>query len=378
MRLIKIVALYAGVAVLAIVMLGVTSATGTALCKEKKDECLFKTGSAYPAGTAIEATSKNSLFKGTLQGECETSTAKVTTSAEVGKPLGGEIGQLTFSGCEPCESVVVEKLPHSVELLASGGGKATLVTAAQVAFSKCPLGISCVFGSKAVTLDASSEPALLVAKEEELARKVGSELLCGEAEKWSGEYEITAPKPFWLAKTASGTAICKEALDECPLFASSVYPSGTTVEATSTNAKFLGGLFTEECKASTTKFLTTATSGKPLTGKITERSFSGCSPCTSAAAEGLPSTATLEASSAGKGTLTTSFRWKLTSCPLGATCVFGSEGLSAAVRSEPPELSYNQTLTLKEGSAFLCGSEGEWHGSEKITSPEPLWVSNSP
>ncbi len=365
-------------AVLAIAMTGPASALGTSLCKEKKDECLFDPGEAYPGGTTIEAVSANTVFKGDIVEECEASTMKATTAAEVANPLGGELTKLSFSECEPCDSAVVEKLPHATTLEASGEGKGTLTTAIQVALSECPFGINCVYGSKAVTLAATSEPVVLTASDEELPRKVGSETVCGSSEKWSGEYEVTAPKPMWVAKTTSGTALCKTALDKCQLKEISTYPAGTVVEAKSEAFLLLGNV-NEKCTTATMKLTTSAESGKPLAAQVTGLSFSGCKPCAAVTAEALPSNASWEASSGGKGTLQASYQMKFSECPLGVTCAFQMTNVVLAAASEPPTITPNEAEAKRiSGSEFFCGNVGKLDGQYKISSPEPFWIASGP
>lgn len=353
------------------------TALGTALCEEKLDKCPSSPGATYPAGTTVEATSSNAVFKGNVVEECESSTVKMTTAAEVGKPLGSELVQLNFSGsCEPCESVTVEKLPHTASLEASGGGKGTLTTAVQVAFSQCPFGVNCVYGAKTVSLDTTSKPGALIAKEEELTRKLGNESVCGASEKWSGEYVIGLPKPLWISNTASGTALCQEETEECPPAEMSWYPAGTTIKATSKSPKLLGSL-PVTCEASAVEIVTSAKSGAPLGAQLVSMTLTGCTGCTSALAAGLPAPVEIEASGKGLGTFVLKGgQVTFTGCPFGIKCTATMTGSSMKASSEPASLVAKEVSWSLSGG--LCGTSGKWDAEYEITAPSPIWLSTSP
>jgi hypothetical protein len=111
------------------------------------------------------------------------------------------------------------------------------------------------------------------------------------------------------------------------------------------------------------------TKSSPLHGAIETVSFTGnCKPCSTVTISNTPYLAIFHHDLVGEhlwlflvtGTVLALF----TGCPFGAECGFSTEKVHLDVKNTatglPLILSLKNVLKLHKGSAFLCGSEGQW------------------
>jgi hypothetical protein len=136
---------------------------------------------------------------------------------------------------------------------------------------------------------------------------------------------------------------------------------------TATNPKLVGNL-EEVCESS--KAVASATGKLDEVGKlkfsITSLTFTGCKPCsTVTVATPLAGELTMETIGGENWKYKSAGNAKLTGCPFGVTCKFGTTGANTDIEYGPNKedaiLNTLETvLTLEEGSAFICGSSGKW------------------
>jgi hypothetical protein len=193
------------VAVAAMAVLGASTAsanqTVTVYCKVLEKLCAQK-NVLGPNGLTkyldlLELTSAEnvSLSGGMIEAACASSSlmgTSKTLEVEEG-PRETQIDELTFSGCKVCEKVTASGLPYKAKLASDGGEmNGTMTMPATITLTNC-LGTTCIFGTSgtALTVEGSKTGANLLAEKEELPRISGSELVCGKALRWTGNYQST-------------------------------------------------------------------------------------------------------------------------------------------------------------------------------------------
>jgi hypothetical protein len=372
----------AAVAITATVVIGVASASATVLCKENLTTC--SAGAIYPSGTGVEAKFKGAAitFKGTLSVSCTGSTIGGKTTAERGAPLPVEISSWSFSGCTGCETVSAKNLSNTGQINRTTGGNGTVTLASGgkgspgIEMTGCAFGISCVWAAPTMSLTGGS-PAKLAALVE-LERIEGSKL-CGSKILLTAEYEITSPKPVYVAAAAGlgESVFCKVQADVCPS-PSSRYSSGTVVESISSHPQIWAGPFNlpYECESMSLAFKTTAESGNPLPGEIT--SLGTSSPCggggCTAAKFATGNKSSFEATGSGNGTIKTSMSVEFTGCSFGTTCVYGTESASMPFTGgKNAQFSIAANLPRIAGSA-QCSAEMKVQATFNVSSPTSLWL----
>lgn len=209
MRFPKLLFATSAAAVIAVALVGVSSASATVLCKEKAEVC--PAAARYPAGTQIkarlregtEAVLESSL--GTIR--CKGSTAAGETTSEFGTPLMGTQNAMTFSECvfgkgTAC-TVTIEHLPWLVEgtEIEPGNGFVTVSsggTGTPQAHVVCGSFVNCTWGAPKMTLDGEGgSPAIERLLKIELVRISG--FICPTTTAASAEYEVTEPQPVFVS-----------------------------------------------------------------------------------------------------------------------------------------------------------------------------------
>jgi hypothetical protein len=190
---------------------GVTSEK-TVLCKVNETKCA--TGNQYSAaGTAVTATLKSgteaTLTAGFAEIKCKKSSiAGTATWSEANHTPHGLLTTETFEECAAGQTVtVVEKaelIIHHEEVepaqagtgvLTVKGGKVTV----KVGSTECSYG-GTTTGS-GVMINGGATATAVATKAETKLEKVGGGILCASPAEWAAEYEVTAPKPLWIATT---------------------------------------------------------------------------------------------------------------------------------------------------------------------------------
>jgi hypothetical protein len=142
---------------------------------------------------------------------------------------------------------------------------------------------------------------------------------------------------------------------------------GGQLLGTATNPKLVGNL-EEVCESSKAVASSTGELDElaKLKFNITSLTFSGCKPCsTVTVATPLAGELTMETIGGENWKYKSAGNAKLTGCPFGVTCKFGTKGATTDIEYGPNKedtiLNTLETvLTLEEGSAFICGSSGKW------------------
>ncbi|HET7509273.1 MAG TPA: hypothetical protein VFJ65_03395 [Solirubrobacterales bacterium] len=191
---------------------GVGAASATVLCKveptggntgTKGTTC--PEGSAYPSGTEIHAVVNGSVtfenpFK-TL--ECKKSTWTAATKQEGGasETVSATVGALTFGECS-CELKTITPgtfefhwVPDTLNGTATSSGAEFTSTCSTI------FGIvHCIFVSNATDLGTltGGYPAALDIEGAHLSR-VSTNPICPESSPFTAKYEITTPKPLYIA-----------------------------------------------------------------------------------------------------------------------------------------------------------------------------------
>jgi hypothetical protein len=188
---------------------------------------------------------------------------------------------------------------------------------------------------------------------------------------------------FVGASSASATALCKTNNTPCPV--EWHYPIGTEFHAsldpeTTAILKTTGGAIENTCNTSTVKGTTETTGGStetvgisvPLNGLV----FGGCTNTTDVLEGG-----TLEIhhiAGTMNGTLTAK-NFRVTILLGGVTCVYGAgtaTDLGTVTGGTMATVDVNGVVNKVEGS-FLCPPTAIWEAKYTVTSPEPLYVSES-
>jgi hypothetical protein len=205
MKHLKILGLAVVAAAALMAFVGASSASATVLCKEGKGE-VCPEGQTYPAGTKIEAKlvagTKAKLVTAFKTIECEESAVSGETSAEEAEPLTGPEGTLSFSKCN-CETVNVLKAGTLSTTWIAGTNNGTLSSTGSETTVQCASlfgTVHCIYVTEKTDVGtlAGGNPAKLTAKA--TIPRLTTDSLCAEKSEWSAEYEVTSPKPLFVAK----------------------------------------------------------------------------------------------------------------------------------------------------------------------------------
>jgi hypothetical protein len=189
---------------------GITSER-TVLCKVNETKCA--TGNQYPSGTAVTGTLKSgthSTFKsGFASLVCaKASTGGTLTWSETNHTPHGVLTTYTFEECSAGQTVTVNEKPEviihheEVEPAVAGTGVETLKggkVTVKVGSTECAYG-GTVAGS-GLMINGGNPATKVATNAETKLEKIGGGILCASPAEWSAEYEITAPKPLWIATT---------------------------------------------------------------------------------------------------------------------------------------------------------------------------------
>lgn len=390
MRSIKILGVVFAAMLIAAAFAGATSASATVLCKENVSPC---TGaSAYPSGTAIEASLKTGTkveIEGSLTITCSGSTLTGKTTAEKGVSVPLEITGFTLSGCTSgCQTAEAQNLPYSGKISRTSGGNGSASVSSggkgnpSVYFTGCTFfKVNCIYGAGQLdfTLQGGN-PAVLTAKSTKLTRESGSSGLCAETVTLSAlSYEITSPKPLYASATGvEVTVFCKENASLCP--SASAYSSGTTISSEATLPE-MGTLFGNNvrCNSSAMSIKTTAEGGNPLSVEVPSWTFSSCTGACQTVEGVTPLSLSVEATSGGNGTMQGGIELKLSNCfGAGATCRYGHNKASFSITggATNPKVTFGPiTLAQQAGSSAICPEVWNVVNAQyNVSSPLPLWV----
>jgi hypothetical protein len=198
MRLIKMLGLCTASVIVIMSVVGISSAAAVdqlvVLCKENNALCPEL--KQYPVNSTFTSLSSNPKLLGGLNQTCTHSEIDLKLLAMMGNSLPFSITRFVFTGCTPCTKKTAENVPYTSNLTMDASG-IYLFTVAGLRFrlTGCPLGVSCVFGSKSVTFEVSNgkEGGEMVAKEMEFKLEEGSEFACGAVARLDGIWRYIVP-----------------------------------------------------------------------------------------------------------------------------------------------------------------------------------------
>jgi hypothetical protein len=139
------------------------------------------------------------------------------------------------------------------------------------------------------------------------------------------------------------------------------------ITAKATNPVLLGNL-NQECETSTTMTTEESATTTTISGVVDELTFETCKPCTT-----ITTTPPYKSSITGS-TMTSSGSATFKNCPFGINCKFGSAKIELTLGKNATGLydriiAEKEPLSLEEGSAFFCGSTGEWDATYTLETP---------
>jgi len=213
MKYVKMLGLAAVAAAALMAFVGASSASATVLCKTTPTgtPATCPPGQAYEAGTEIHAVNVGTVKLDTTfkNVECSGSTVKGFTTNEGGPTEtvdGNEVGAaLTFTGCN-CTVNVLK--PGTLEIhWIEGTHNGTLTSnEAEVTVSCSTVfgTVHCIYATTNdsigdLTASATSTSAAIFHSTAVINKKP-TNALCSEESTWTATYEVTSPKPLYVAK----------------------------------------------------------------------------------------------------------------------------------------------------------------------------------
>jgi hypothetical protein len=200
------------VAVVAMAVAGVGTASGSSLCKELKNPCpepqIYKLETQIEekleAGTSMEFAGEGTF--GVVKCTVASMQFKITKNEGPEKVMRGQVTSMLVEKCNTCGTAKALNLPYAAEVIwnpvtegdgfltVSNGGKGV----PSIKFENCNLGISCTYGAKSLVFGIEGgNPATLDTKMEGLSYENGS-VLCSEKAPLTVSYTITGPKPLFV------------------------------------------------------------------------------------------------------------------------------------------------------------------------------------
>ena len=204
MKHLKMLGLCLAVALAAMALVGVGTASATRLCAVNSSPC--PAASTYGKGTAIKAQlvpgTTSVVSSGFVTVVCTESTMSgKTTSAGGGSgtPVTGSISSVTWKGCKTtsggsCTASALNT-PWSASVSGSGGNGTMSISGAAGKFT---CSVTCEYEAKSASVSVSGgNPARIKASNVGFSR-IGGSFLCSSSASWSAEYEVTSPKPAFV------------------------------------------------------------------------------------------------------------------------------------------------------------------------------------
>lgn len=207
MKYVKSLGLAAIAAAALMAFVGATTASATVLCKTAPTGSTTGTtcpeGWAYPAGTEIHMTLTGTAKLTTTfkNYECTGSTMKGKTKNEgnASETVIVPLETLTYSGCN-CQTVVLKPGTLEIHWIAdTNNGTATASGEEET------LSCSTIFGTMHCLITPTDHDVgtIIGGKEPEVITENRpldpTSPLCEENPEWDGTYQVTSPKPLWIA-----------------------------------------------------------------------------------------------------------------------------------------------------------------------------------
>jgi hypothetical protein len=213
LRLIKMLGLAAIAAAAVLAFVGATTASAETGCKVSvadSGECLAANRYALPLAVTAKSIGKATLLAEGLETKCTSEVvgeAKTNEGAHTG--LLGLITAVNWSACEgSCKSAKSEGLPWKVlavalTLLWHISKDPTINPSALLECSFFGIPVNCLYEAESVLLkftpSANSTSNAQLAASGVPLKRGGDSSVCPANGAWDGTYEVTNPKPLWLA-----------------------------------------------------------------------------------------------------------------------------------------------------------------------------------
>jgi hypothetical protein len=215
MKYVKMLGLAAVAAAALMAFVGASTASATVLCNVEPTEGSSNAtkGTVCPSGHAMEgvaihavldpgtgAAKLTTAFKNI---ECNKSTVEGTTGAEgdATHTVSGTISTLTFEECN-CTVTVLKKGTLEVHWIADTFNGTLTSSGAEVTASCSTIfgTVHCIYATNATDLGVATggNPATMDIESADIPRLPTSGL-CDESANWDAKYEVTSPKPLYVA-----------------------------------------------------------------------------------------------------------------------------------------------------------------------------------
>jgi len=198
MKYLKMLGL-AAVAAMALMAFGAGSASATVLCSESITTGCGTAGKDLASGTVIEAkllgTAVLKTKEGTVLDECEGSKikGKTSTTGGSGSTVKGPVEELAWGTCTKTTHTLTNGELEIHHITGTDNGTLTVVgteVTVNTIFG------SCVFTASDIGTLVGGSPAKISMVNQVVKRLSG---LCPSEVLWTAEWEVTSPKPLWVA-----------------------------------------------------------------------------------------------------------------------------------------------------------------------------------
>lgn len=267
-------------AALAVVSVASATATSSTLCKNSTNSPYCKTEDRLAKGTAIAASTTSLEIKTTtpvVSVSCAESGLAGETTTQSGEPMSLSVASFSIGKCttlgKACTITADSTPPYSSSLAWTDHANGSLTIGSEVGGKpawrvQCGEIIDCHYELNSSLQLKGGASGNIVASGASLKNLKGT--ICPKSAVMNATYKVTSPSGLYVARAqsppAETTGLCKANDYYCE--PADLYPSGTSLEGTSTNIKFdmpagyaLGDMTCDSGSASTK---TLAAYGQPL------------------------------------------------------------------------------------------------------------------
>jgi hypothetical protein len=159
------------------------------------------TGTSYTSSISAESEGTTTLHNTSIGVSVSCTESKVAGKVEehgAGKPAGGNVSTLTFTGCGEDSVKVVSK--GSLQIHHTSGYNGTLTSSnAAITITDASTNTSCTYTTSGTDLGTVSggSPATLSIDSVTISR-TGDSIFCGSKGEWTGSYKVTSPSSLFV------------------------------------------------------------------------------------------------------------------------------------------------------------------------------------
>jgi hypothetical protein len=204
MRYLKMLALVAMATAGLMAFVGASSASAGVLCKTETDPCNNRVKKNETVSSQTQTGKAAFINTGLKNIECEKSTLAGEVTKEGGKGEVPEVAvqTLSFTNCK-CEVMVLKKGTYYMSHIAGTFDGRPFGTGQEIATQCVILGVQvkCVYSTNNTLLGElqKGNPAVIELNAKLQLVPASSEPGCEETATWTGFYEVTTPKPLYVA-----------------------------------------------------------------------------------------------------------------------------------------------------------------------------------